>query len=66
MAAKAKKAKRTTHRTTKGKKVYAVRTAAGVFSDIQSYKKAHGSDVQRASKAETTGKKKRTTKAKRK
>jgi hypothetical protein len=50
------KAKRTTHRSTKGTKLYAVRTEKGTFSDIQTYKKAHGADVKRTSKAETTAK----------
>lgn len=47
-------AKRTTHRTTSGKKVYAVRDKSGKFKDIQSYKKAHGADVKRRSKKETS------------
>ena len=54
MAAK----KRTTHRTLTGTKVYAKRTKTGQFEDIQSYKKAHGSDVKRVSKAETAARKK--------
>ncbi len=45
-------AKRTTHRSSSGKKLYAVRDAAGRFKDIQTYKRAHGSDVRRKSKAE--------------
>ena len=44
--------KRTTHRSSKGKKLYAVRNADGSFKDIQSYKKAHGADLKRKSKAE--------------
>jgi hypothetical protein len=47
-------AKRTTHRTTSGKKVYAVRDKSGKFKDIQSYKKAHGADVKRRSKSEAS------------
>ena len=47
-----KSGKRTTLRSSKGKKLYAKRDAAGKFEDIQSYKKAHGSDVKRKSKAE--------------
>ena len=43
---------RTTHRSTRGKKLYAVRDRDGKFKDIQTYKKAHGSDVKRKSKAE--------------
>jgi hypothetical protein len=50
------KSKRTTHRTSKGTKLYAVRTATGEFSDIQSYKRAHGTDVKKSSKAETAKK----------
>ncbi len=49
----AKKAgKRTTLRSKSGKKLYAVRDAKGKFKDIQSYKRAHGSDIKRKSKAE--------------
>ena len=44
--------KRTTHRSSKGRKLYAVRTKKGKFEDIQTYKKAHGSDVKRKAKAE--------------
>ena len=44
--------KRTTHRSSKGKKLYAVRSKEGRFEDIQSYKKAHGTDVKRKSRAE--------------
>ncbi len=50
-------AKRTTHRSTKGTKLYAVRDKTGKFEDIQSYKRAHGSDVKRKSKAESAKKK---------
>jgi hypothetical protein len=45
--------KRTTHRSTSGKKLYAERDASGQFQDIQTYERAHGSDVKRTSKAET-------------
>jgi hypothetical protein len=44
---------RTTHRSTKGTKLYAVRDAEGQFKDIQTFKRAHGQDVKRVSKAET-------------
>lgn len=44
--------KRTTHRSSKGKKLYAVRAKDGKFKDIQTYKKAHGQDIKRKSKAE--------------
>ena len=40
-----------------GKKLYAVRSKTGEFKDIQTYKKAHGQDVKRTSKAETAAKK---------
>lgn len=45
--------KRTVMRSSKGKKLYAVRDAKGRFKDIQSYKKAHAMDMKRKSKAET-------------
>jgi DNA-binding protein HU-beta len=44
--------KRTTHRSSKGKKLYAVRDKKGQFEDIQTYKRAHGQDVKRRSKKE--------------
>ena len=44
--------KRTTLRSSKGTKLYAVRDAKGRFKDIQSYKKAHAADIKRKSKAE--------------
>jgi len=43
---------RTTHRSSSGKKLYAVRDKSGRFKDIQSYKRAHGQDVKRKSKKE--------------
>ena len=46
-------AKRTTHRSTAGKKLYAVRDKQGKFKDIQTYERAHGADIKRKSKAET-------------
>jgi hypothetical protein len=51
------KARRTTHRSSKGKKLYAVRDSKGRFRDIQTYERAHGTDVKRRAVAE--GKKKR-------
>ena len=48
------KAKRTTHRSSKGTKLYAVRNAAGQFKDIQSYKRAHAADIRRGSTAAET------------
>jgi DNA-binding protein HU-beta len=56
MAAKRKKSRRTTLYSSKGKKLYAVRTAGGQFKDIQSYKRAHGMDIKRRSKAEIAAK----------
>ena len=58
-------AKRTTHRSTKGTKLYAVRDKTGKFEDIQSYKRAQGSDIKRSSAAErATAAKKRGVKKK--
>lgn len=44
--------KRTTHRSTSGTKLYAVRDEKGRFKDIQTYKRAHGQDIKRKSKKE--------------
>ena len=41
-----------TQRSKSGKKLYAKRNKAGQFQDIQSYKRAHGQDIKRKSKAE--------------
>ncbi len=49
--------KRTTHRSSKGTKLYAVRDKHGRFKDIQTYKRAHGADLRRKSKAEKSRKK---------
>lgn len=43
---------RTTHRSKDGDKLYAERDKQGRFKDIQTYKRAHGQDVKRSSKAE--------------
>lgn len=43
---------RTTHRSTSGSKLYAERAKSGQFKDVQTYKRAHGQDVKRSSKAE--------------
>ena len=51
-------AKRTTHRSTKGTKLYAVRAADGTFKDIQTYKRAHKADMAKKSKSETAAAKK--------
>lgn len=52
------RARRTTHRSSTGKKLYAVRDAHGRFKDIQTYERAHGADIKRSSRAEAKGKKK--------
>jgi hypothetical protein len=56
-------AKRTTHRSRSGKKLYAVRDASGRFKDIQTYERAHGQDLKRKASAEsgtkTTARKKK-------
>ena len=44
--------RRTTLRSRSGPKLYAVRNKAGQFKDIQTYKRAHGADLRRKSKAE--------------
>jgi len=49
------KARRTTHRSSKGTKLYAVRDASGQFKDIQTYKRAHSADITRKSRAEAPG-----------
>jgi hypothetical protein len=46
------KARRTTHRSVAGKKLYAVRDAQGRFKDIQTYERAQRADLKRKSKAE--------------
>jgi DNA-binding protein HU-beta len=51
-------AKRTTMRSSKGTKLYAVRDKKGRFEDIQTYKRAHGQDIKRKSQAERAAKKK--------
>jgi DNA-binding protein HU-beta len=49
-------ARRTTHRSRSGKKLYAVRDASGRFKDIQTYERAHGQDIKRGSAAEKKAK----------
>ena len=44
--------KRTTHRSTSGKKLYAVRDAKGRFKDIQTYERAHRADLAKKSGTE--------------
>lgn len=49
---------RTTHRSSTGTKLYAVRDKEGKFEDIQMYKRAQGADIKRKSKTETSARKK--------
>lgn len=44
--------RRTTHRSTAGKKLYAVRDKKGRFVDIQTYERAHRADLKKKSKKE--------------
>lgn len=46
------KSKRTTHRSSTGTKLYAVRDSKGRFKDIQTYKRAHSADLRKKSKKE--------------
>ena len=50
------KAKRTTHRSSSGKKLYALRDSKGRFKDIQTYERAHRMDIKKHSKAEKAAK----------
>jgi DNA-binding protein HU-beta len=56
--------KRTTHRSSKGTKLYAVRDSKGRFIDIQTFKRAHGMDIKRQSKSERAAKLKKAKKGK--
>jgi hypothetical protein len=58
------KARRTTHRSTAGKKLYAVRDAKGRFKDIQTYERAHRADLAHKSEAEAAKGKKKVAKKK--
>ena len=49
-------ARRTTHRSSKGTKLYAKRDESGKFKDIQTYKRAHSADIRKSAKAEVTKK----------
>lgn len=55
-------AKRTTMRSSKGTKLYAVRDKDGKFKDIQTYKRAHTADMRHKSKSELAAAKKKTAK----
>jgi hypothetical protein len=46
------KARRTTHRSASGKKLYAVRDSTGQFKDIQTYERAHRADLAKKSGSE--------------
>ena len=46
------KARRTTHRSSAGKKLYAVRDSKGRFKDIQTFERAHRADLAKKSKVE--------------
>jgi hypothetical protein len=58
------RARRTTHRSTAGKKLYAVRDAHGRFKDIQTYERSHRADLARKSKSEIAAAKKKAAKKK--
>ena len=58
----AKKARRTTHRSVSGKKLYAVRDAKGRFKDIQTYERAHRADLAKRTPAEKAAVRKRAAK----
>ena len=44
--------RRTVMRSSKSKKLYAVRDKKGKFKDIQTYKRAQGADIKRKAKGE--------------
>ena len=52
------KARRTTHRSSTGKKLYAVRNASGQFKDIQTFERAHRADLAKKSAGEKAAAKK--------
>ncbi len=52
-------ARRTVLRSSKRKKLYAVRDKKGKFKDIQTYKRAHGQDIKRKSKKEKAKKRRK-------
>jgi DNA-binding protein HU-beta len=55
-------ATRTTHRSTAGKKLYAVRDASGRFKDIQTYERAHRQDLRSKSSGERVAARKKAAK----
>jgi hypothetical protein len=52
-------ARRTTHRSVSGKKLYAVRDKSGRFKDIQTYERAHRADLKKKSRVEGKAAKKK-------
>jgi hypothetical protein len=44
--------KRSTHRSSKGPKLYALRDSEGRFKDIVTYQRAHEADLRRRKRAE--------------
>ena len=52
------KARRTTHRSKAGRRLYAVRDSKGRFKDIQTYERAHRADLAQTSKPEAKARKK--------
>ena len=58
------KARRTAHRSSAGKKLYAVRDSSGKFKDIQTYERAHRADLKAKSTSEKATKATKATKAK--
>jgi hypothetical protein len=56
------KARRTTHRSRTGKKLYAVRDKKGRFKDIQTYERAHRADLAARTKGERKAARKRAAK----
>jgi DNA-binding protein HU-beta len=46
------RSRRTTHRSSAGKKLYAVRDATGRFKDIQTYERAHRADLNKTARRE--------------
>ncbi|HEY8268508.1 MAG TPA: hypothetical protein VIG34_07610 [Xanthobacteraceae bacterium] len=58
--------RRTVLRSSKGKKLYAVRDKKGKFKDIQSYKRAMGQDIKRKAKGEKRKKRRKKKRRKKK
>ena len=60
------KRKRTTHRSSTGTKLYAVRDKSGKFKDIQTYKRAQAADLRSTAASELPKRKAKKTAAKKK